>query len=382
MDQITLLCLGDVMTGRGIDQILPHPSDPRLYEPYMRSALDYVRIAERTNGPIPPLADFTYVWGDALAELRERAPDVCVANLETSITASDTPAAKGINYRMHPRNVPCLTTGGIDCCVLANNHVLDWEEAGLLDTLSALRDGGVRTAGAGRTLGEAQEPALLDLGATGRVLIAACGCESSGIPPNWVAGAARPGVSLLPDLSDAAAAAVAERLRLCKRPDDVSVVSIHWGGNWDYRIHPEHQRFAHALIDSGHVDLVHGHSSHHAKGIEVYRGRPILYGCGDFLNDYEGIGQHGEFRADLPLMYFVSVKPETGELARLEIVPFRIKRFRLQYASPDEMQWVGNLLNREGAALGTRVQPTRRGVLEVAWAQQHAASPSKEDRRL
>src|SRR5687768_12386434 len=118
----TLFLCGDVMLGRGIDQILPHPGDPQLYESHVKSAATYVELAERTKGPIPKPVDFRYVWGDALAELQRAQPDARIINLETSITRSTDPAPKGINYKMSPDNTPCLTAADIDCCVLANNH--------------------------------------------------------------------------------------------------------------------------------------------------------------------------------------------------------------------------------------------------------------------
>jgi poly-gamma-glutamate capsule biosynthesis protein CapA/YwtB (metallophosphatase superfamily) len=101
-DVITLFLCGDVMTGRGIDQILPHPSPPQLDEPYVTSALDYVALAERVNGGIPRPVGFGYIWRDALAERERRRPDVHIVNLETAITTSEDREAKGINYRMHP----------------------------------------------------------------------------------------------------------------------------------------------------------------------------------------------------------------------------------------------------------------------------------------
>src|SRR5512134_3728231 len=75
-NMITLFLCGDVMIGRGIDQILPHPSPPHLHEPYVTSALYYVALAEQVNGPIPRHVDFGYVWGDALAEFDRHHPDV------------------------------------------------------------------------------------------------------------------------------------------------------------------------------------------------------------------------------------------------------------------------------------------------------------------
>jgi poly-gamma-glutamate synthesis protein (capsule biosynthesis protein) len=138
--RITLFLCGDVMTGRGIDQVLPQPSKPQLFEPYMRSALGYVQLAEEENGPIPRPVDFSYIWGDALDTWERLRPDLRIVNLETAVTTSDeAQSGKSIHYRMHPANVPCLPAAGIDCCVLANNHVLDWGYAGLAETLDTLQ---------------------------------------------------------------------------------------------------------------------------------------------------------------------------------------------------------------------------------------------------
>jgi poly-gamma-glutamate synthesis protein (capsule biosynthesis protein) len=114
------------MIGRGIDQVLPHPSDPRLYEPVLQTALGYVALAVATHGPIPAPVDFAYIWGDALDAFTRMAPDVRIINLETAVTTSDTYwPDKGIHYRMHPANIPCLTAAQIDCVILSNNHTLD-----------------------------------------------------------------------------------------------------------------------------------------------------------------------------------------------------------------------------------------------------------------
>jgi len=109
-----LFLCGDVMTGRGIDQILAVPGDPTLDEPWVKDARDYVALAERANGPIPRGADPAYVWGEALAILDEERPDARIVNLETAMTTSDERAPKGINYRMHPANAGCLAAARID----------------------------------------------------------------------------------------------------------------------------------------------------------------------------------------------------------------------------------------------------------------------------
>lgn len=355
-ESICMLLCGDVMTGRGIDQVLPHPGNPALYEPRAGDARDYVQLAERAHGPIPRRVNFEYIWGDALEELRSARTDVRIINLETAITCSEEHwPDKAIHYRMHPRNIDCLTAARIDCCCLANNHVLDWGYQGLAETLRTLDQAGVAHAGAGPGLTEAGSPAVIDLADRGRVLVFSLGSTTSGIPREWAATEGRPGVNLLGDLSEDTARRIAGRIRQVKQAGDVAVASIHWGGNWGYAIPDEQIQFAHQLVDAG-VDIVHGHSSHHVKAIERYRDRPILYGCGNFLDDYEGIRGYEEFRSDLTLMYLVRVEPRQGRLVQVRLVPMQVRRFRLNHASGTDAKWLGDLLNRLGAPFGTHVQ--------------------------
>lgn len=342
-----LFLCGDVMTGRGVDQILPTPCDPALDEPWVKSALDYVALAERRNGRIPRPVDFAWIWGEALEELEWERPEARIVNLETAVTTSAEREPKGINYRMNPANVACLTAARLDCCVLANNHVLDWGPRGLEETLATLRRAGIATAGAGRDAAEAEAPAVIALAGGRRVLVFAFGHESAGVPADWAAGPLKPGVNRLPDLSARTADAVAKRILGAKGAGDVAIVSIHWGPNWGWRIARERREFARRLIDAGAADLVHGHSSHHPGPIEIYRGRLILYSCGDFLNDYEGITGHEAFRPELTLMYFPTLEEPGARLLTLALTPMRIARFRLQRASLAEADWLAEVLGRE-----------------------------------
>jgi poly-gamma-glutamate synthesis protein (capsule biosynthesis protein) len=354
---ITLFLCGDVMTGRGIDQVLPYPGNPRIHEPYMTSAKGYVQLAEEVNGPIPKPVDFAYIWGCALEELRRTNPHVRIINLETAVTSSpEFWAGKGINYRMRPQNIPCISAAKIDCCILANNHVLDWGYTGLTETLTTLNGANLKTAGAGRNLSEAEAPAIIEVAGKGRVLVFGFGDESSGIPWLWGARSNRPGVNLLPDLSEDTVRRIAKRISGLKQKGDWVVASIHWGGNWGYEISSAQREFAHRLIDQAQVDVVHGHSSHHPKGVEVYQGKPVLFGCGDFLNDYEGISGYEEFRGDLALMYFVTLDLATGKLVSLTMTPMQIRRFRLNYAHPDDVRWLQQVMDRESRTLGTRIE--------------------------
>ena len=359
---------GDVMTGRGIDQVLPYPGDPMIYESYLKSARGYVNLAEEANGPIPRPAAFSYVWGDALDELMRRKPDLRLINLETSVTTSnDFWKDKGINYRMHPQNIPVLTRAGINFCSLANNHVLDWGYGGLLETLQTLKRANIQSSGAGRNLSEAAAPAVTALTGKGRVIVFSFGLESGGIPLSWAAAADKPGVHLLTDLSDDTVRQIAQNVRRIKQQGDIVVASIHWGGNWGYKIPAAQKAFAHRLIDAADIDVIHGHSSHHVKGIEVYKQKLVFYGCGDFINDYEGIGGYEEFRADLSLMYFATLDPATGKLSRLEMIPTQMRRFRVNRASAEDALWLKNILNREGSQFGTRVIPERDNSFSLRW---------------
>ncbi len=365
---ITLFLCGDLMTARGIDQILRHPGDPQLFESNVRSAHVYVEIAERVSGPIPRTVAPGYIWGDALAELERVGPAARIVNLETAVTANGAPwPGKGIHYRMHPANMDCLAAARIDCCGLANNHVLDWGHRGLTDTLAALRAAGLRTAGAGADEREAAAPAVLELGQDRRALVFACATTDSGVLPDWAARGDRAGVNLLDDLGARSADALVSQVRASARSGELVVVSIHWGSNWGYRVERDQRAFAHRVIDSGAVHLVHGHSSHHPRPIEVYRDRLILYGCGDLLNDYEGIRGHEAYRAELALLYFPTLDAENGSLLRLRLVPMRIRRFRLERADAGDVRWLAQVLSRESGALGTRVRSDDDGELSVAW---------------
>ena len=351
-----LFLCGDVMTGRGIDQILPHPGNPRLHEPYMRSAQGYVGLAEDESGPIRRPVGFDYIWGDALAILERERPDARIVNLETAITtADDAWRGKSIHYRMHPDNVGCLTAAGIDCCVLANNHVLDWGYDGLLSTLATLRGVGIHTAGAGATRAAAAAPAILDTPPGPRVLVFAMGMANAGVAQDWAADEGRPGVNFLRELSQDAACSIARQVAEVKRVGDVVVASIHWGSSWGYGVAPARREFAHRLIDEAQVDVVHGHSSHHPIGIEIHHDRPVLYGCGDLINDYEGIGGYDVFRPDLTAAYFPTFDARTGRLQALALVPLRVRHLRLNRVSVAEARWLAQALTRVSRDFGVEI---------------------------
>lgn len=341
---------GDVMTGRGVDQILAHPGDPQLWEPAARDARDYVRLAEQANGPIPRPVDDRWPWGDALAILDDFNPHVRLVNLETSITESDDVAlAKGVHYRMAPANLGCLRAARLDAVALANNHMLDFGRSGLLDTLDALAAAGIVPAGAGRDAVEAARPAIVPAYPGGRAVIVSVGDASSGLPPQWMADDTSPGVRVLSDLSRHTVRGVLDRVDAVREAGDIVVVSVHWGSNWGYDVERDHVEFAHGLVDGG-VDIVFGHSSHHPRPIEVYRDRLILYGAGDLIDDYEGIGGYEEYRPELRLLYLATLDPASGALIALRMAPLRAMRMRLERADTHAAEYLCRTLNKISSA--------------------------------
>jgi poly-gamma-glutamate synthesis protein (capsule biosynthesis protein) len=208
---------------------------------------------------------------------------------------------------------------------------------------------------------------IQELPGKGRVIVFSCGLASSGISSDWAATSEKSGVFFLEALLDSGVERIARCIAKVKRDRDIVVVSIHWGANWGYRLPRPHRDFARRLIDEAGVDVIHGHSSHHPLGIEVYRDKPILYGCGDLLNDYEGIGGYQQFRGDLSLMYFLAMNPATGTLLGLTMAPLRMRRFRLERAPQKDAVWLEETLSRVSQPLGSWVELDKDGTLTLRW---------------
>jgi len=328
---VTLMLAGDLMTGRGIDQAFAHPAPAILHEACVHDARVYLRLAQAANGafalPIAP----DYPWGDALACLRDPAVALRIANLETAITRRGEPCAhKAIHYRMHPANAHCLRAGGFDALSLANNHAMDWGAVGLRDTLRRLRRLGVQPVGAGEDAEDAWTPAALPLPGGGRLLMIAFAFADAGVPMDWSAQPGRAGIAVLAQATRQAAREVLARVAAWRCSGDRTMVSIHWGANRVAAPPLAHRRFARELIDSGTVDLVHGHSSHPPLPAELYRGRLILYGCGDLLNDYEGIDPTRTVEPAALALYRVELARDDGRLLGFARLPLRLRRFRLE----------------------------------------------------
>ena len=246
-----------------------------------------------------------------------------------------------------------LRAARIDACSLANNHTLDFEEEGLLDTLEHLEAADIRHAGAGRDAREAARPALLPVRAEQVALVAFTDNE-----PPFAAGPDKPGtnylpVSLEPDVLNRIESTVAMAR---EAGADTVVFSNHWGPNMVERPPSLFRRFARAVMDRG-ADIYYGHSAHAFQGMEVYRGKPILYDTGDFIDDY---AVNPRLRNDWSFVFRVSM--EGGEFRRLELLPVAFGYARTRLAVGEEREEILGRMEHLSAEMGT-VFSRREGAL-------------------
>jgi poly-gamma-glutamate synthesis protein (capsule biosynthesis protein) len=358
-----ILLAGDAMLGRGIDQIQHLSCDPALPDPRVKSARDFVRGASWRNGPIPEPVDHSYVWGEALDVIASYAPCLRILNLETTFTTAPLPAEKRVTFRAHPANIDMLRLFAPDCCTLANNHVLDWGEDGLVETLDTLRDAGLARTGVGYNEEDAWKPCILPLPDGRRVIVLSIGDRSGGVPYEWAAEGKRPGVAHTGHDIDACVERVANTISAVRQEGDVVIASIHWGENWGFDVPPRHSILGISLLEAAGVDIIHGHSSHHPKQIALRGKKLILFGCGDLINDYEGIQPYAPHRPDLVAIYLVGLAG--AAIRQIRILPFRVRRMRLERPTEEEAKWLCDRVTRNSGPFGTAWIAENDGTIRI-----------------
>lgn len=312
-DGATVALAGDVMLGRLVNEAVS------LYGP-------------------------AYPWGDCRALLADA--DLAAINLECVIASGGRPwrrTPKLFHFRADPIAIDALRLAGIDAVSLANNHVLDFEVEALFEMLRLLDEAGIARAGAGRDRQEARRPALLDAKGLRIALVAFTDNE-----PGWAAGRYTPGtnyatVSTRPRHFQRVKAAIAK----AREKADLVIFSNHWGPNMRERPSRQFKDFAHAVLDEG-ADIYFGHSSHIFQGIEVYRGKPLIYDAGDFVDDY---AVDAVLRNDQALLFLFEVGG-TG-VERLEIVPALIDRCQVNRAQGADFAAIAARIQALSAELGT-----------------------------
>jgi poly-gamma-glutamate capsule biosynthesis protein CapA/YwtB (metallophosphatase superfamily) len=296
-----------------------------------------------------------WFWGTALPVLR--GADAVLANLECAVTRHDVPwtrSPKVFHFRADPAAVDVLKAGNVRFVSLANNHVLDFEEAGLLETAGLLDRAGILFAGAGRDLAAAEIPAMLDLEAVKIGILAITDNE-----PDFAAGPGRPGTCYgrIGD-DEAFAAALRGRARKLRQSGaDFVVLSAHWGPNMVSAPPPAFRSFAHRLVDDDAVDLVWGHSAHLFQGVEARHGRLVLYDTGDFLDDY---ATDPWLRNDWSFIFLVDIVER--RIVRLGLVPVVLKLAQVNLAEGPVAAEICARMQTAAAGLGTALTPVPEGL--------------------
>ena len=342
--------MGDTMLGRLIDQMFPRhvhePAEARIAKSFQSS-----NEGLASYGPNTP-------WCNTLPLLH--GADLHLLNLETSATTHPKKwPNKVFNYRMHPANIAALQAAKINYAGLANNHTLDFCEPGLLETVKTVRKAGIAFAGAGEIKEEATRPAVLHLPTKGQIEAHEIHVwAAADHPQDWAGVATFHFIDYSPQTR--------QRLKeLLTKPaattPALKVFSVHWGPNYLWQPAQDIRDLAHFLVDECGIDIIHGHSSHHVQGVEKYKGRLIIYGCGDFVDDYALVP---EYRNDLSGIWRVLVEEISNDgsaglkLKKLEIHPTKIDRFvaRRLYSNERDCDWVRERIRDLSAELGTAVE--------------------------
>jgi len=321
---ITLAITGDVMLGRLVN--------------------DYVILG---NKPV------TYVWGNMLEHLKKA--DLTIINLENAIAKSGTEwykTPKVFFYRADPKAIDVLKAAKIDYVTLANNHVLDYEEEAFIETLQHLEKNNISYAGAGRNISQASKPAFLEANGIKIAII-----SFTDNMQEWAATETKPGINYI-EINKNNVKKVKESITEAKKIADIVIVSAHWGPNMRQRPSNEFKEFAHAIIDAG-ADTFHGHSAHIFQGIEIYKGRLIMYDAGDLVDDY---AIDSELRNDQTFLFLVTLSK--NKIKKVELIPGLIYLMQVNKATDADFEEIADKMVKLSEEMGTKLVK-KKGKLEV-----------------
>lgn len=309
-DLLTIGLMGDVMLGRTLNDVISQHG-------------------------------YNYPWGNIIHELKHT--DLNVINLETTLTNSEKMVYKTFNFKSTPDKVHSLTHSNVTVANLANNHILDFSQEGLLETIKTLDLAGIKHTGAGKNWDEAITPAIVF---RNNISVGVLGLTDN--EPGWRAGHG-PGTSYV-DLRDSTdRLLVLQCIERLQKAADIIVVSIHWGPNMQEKPAPLFINFAHEMVEQG-AHIIHGHSAHILQGIECYHSGLILYDTGDFVDDY---AVDPDLRNDLSAL-FIATAGKSG-VVNLQLIPVRIFQYQVNRARQQDYAWVINRLNQLSSPFGTHI---------------------------
>ena len=271
--------------------------------------------------------------------------DIVFANLEAPFGRGGIAFEKAFTFRVSPDLVRVLPAGRINMVSVANNHIMDFGEEVLQQTLTVLRENGIRYAGAGRNLNEARRPAKIQVNGVKLTLV----CYSLTFPEEfWAsdtsAGTCFPYHTFFYD-----------DIRKFKAESDLLMVSFHWGAELS-RIPKKYQvDLAHRTIDAG-ADVILGHHPHVVQGMEIYHGKLIAYSLGNFV--------FGSYSENVKESILLELHYQAGKPMEYKIHPIRVYNKEVEFQPQlligsekekfmEELQRLSLELNRHQIVIGS-----------------------------
>lgn len=283
---------------------------------------------------------YTYPWGNVLPILKKN--DINIINLETTLTKSDTKIPKVFNFKATPEKVKALQEANIHIVNLANNHILDFDIEGLIETIHTLDNAKIKHVGAGINRQAAKKPVIIEKHG---IKIGIIGYTD--YPSEWQATENKPGTNFI-TIGDIEK--IKQDIKHIKEKTDFLIVSIHWGPNMRQKPSKAFIDFAHQMIDAG-VDIIHGHSAHIFQGIEIYKNKLIMYDTGDFVDDY-----HIDpiLRNDQSFLYLVMLN-KTG-IKKIKLIPLIIDNMQVNRAKGPNKKEIINKIKQLSQEFGTKIK--------------------------
>ena len=251
--------------------------------------------------------------------------DITMVNLENPITTRGEVTPKEFNFRQHPKYTSMVRNAGIDIVTLGNNHIYDFGDAGVFDTIHDLDSLGIGHVGAGMNITEARKPVIREIRGMRIAFLGYLGFVKTSYLPSASATEAGPAIFTIANLKQDIAG--------LRGHADYIVVNIHWGVEKSHEPEERQIALAHAAIRAG-ADLIIGHHPHVLQGIERYRGKIIAYSLGNFIFGGKAINSYptAVLKIELP-----SRRPARAQAA---VIPVDIERWQasaLQGAKADSV---------------------------------------------
>lgn len=272
------------------------------------------------------------LWGNTKNHTEKS--DLFIANLETTICDENVEKwpNKTFNYRLYPKYASnVLGKSGLDYVSLANNHTLDFQKKGLLQTLKTLAKHKIEFSGAGLTKKSATEPAVFSLRKFGKPIFIFSAADHYDY---WESGVVKgikgtEGIWYIDKHDSESQSELLIKIQQTKKeyPDSFIIVSLHWGHNYEYGISNWKKQFARQLINSG-TNIIHGHSAHHIQPIERIGNGCVFYSMGDYIDDY---AVTKEFRNDLAFLADVYINPKNNHIVDIKTYPTRIRNYEVNF---------------------------------------------------